>query len=50
MNKKIIYCTLDTETVGGASNPTGMYNLGCTIHDREGNIFATASLEANLAA
>ena len=44
MNKKIIYCTLDTETVGGASNPTGMYNLGCTIHDREGNIFATASL------
>ena len=38
MNKKIIYCTLDTETVGGASNPTGMYNLGCTIHDREGNI------------
>lgn len=42
--RKIIYCTLDTETVGGASNPTGMYNLGCTIHDREGNIFATCSL------
>ena len=41
---KIIYCTLDTETVGGASNPTGMYNLGCVIHDREGNIFATTSL------
>ena len=41
---KIIYCTLDTETVGGASAPTGMYNLGCTIHDRNGNIFATCSL------
>lgn len=44
MGKKIVYCTLDTETVGGASNPTGMYNLGCTIHDRNGNIFATCSL------
>ena len=43
MNKNI-YCTLDTETVGGASNPTGMYNLGCTIHDKQGNIFATCSL------
>ena len=41
---KTIYCTLDTETVGGASAPTGMYNLGCTIHDKDGNIFATASL------
>lgn len=41
---KTIYCTLDTETVGGASTPTGMYNLGCTIHDREGNIFATCSM------
>jgi hypothetical protein len=43
MNKNI-YCTLDTETVGGATNPTGMYNLGCTIHDKNGNIFATVSL------
>lgn len=41
---KILYCTLDTETVGGASNPTGMYNLGCVIHDCEGNIYATTSL------
>ena len=41
---KTIYCTLDTETVGGASAPTGMYNLGCTIHDKEGNIFATCSM------
>ena len=44
MNRKIMYCTLDTETVGGASTPTGMYNLGATIHDREGNIYATCSL------
>lgn len=44
MNRKIMYCTLDTETVGGASTPTGMYNVGATIHDREGNIFATCSL------
>lgn len=41
---KTIYCTLDTETVGGASNPTGTYNFGCTIHDRNGNIIATTSL------
>ena len=43
---KTIYCTLDTETVGGASAPTGTYNFGCTIHDREGNIIATTSLLA----
>lgn len=42
--KKTIYCTLDTETVGGASNPTGMYNLGCIIHDKQGNILATTSM------
>ena len=42
--KKTIYCTLDTETVGGISNPTGMYNLGCVIHDNQGNIFATTSM------
>lgn len=41
---KTIYCTLDSETVGGASAPTGMYNLGCTIHDRNGRIFATCSM------
>ena len=40
---KNIYCTLDTETVGGASHPTGMYNLGGIIHDRKGNILATFS-------
>jgi len=41
---KTIYCTLDSETVGGASAPTGMYNLGCTIHDKNGHIFATCSM------
>jgi hypothetical protein len=41
---KTIYCTLDSETVGGASTPTGMYNLGCTIHDKNGHIFATCSM------
>lgn len=44
MSKKNIYCTLDTETVGGASNPTGMYNLGAVIHDKDGNILATVSI------
>ena len=34
-----IYCTLDTETVGGATNPTGIYHLGGIIHDRNGNIY-----------
>lgn len=42
--KKTIYCTLDTETVGGVTAPTGTYNLGCVIHDRYGNILATTSL------
>ena len=36
---KKIYCTLDTETVGGATTPTGFYHLGGIIHDREGNIY-----------
>lgn len=44
--RKTLYCTLDTETVGGATNPTGTYNLACSIHDREGNIFATTNLLA----
>lgn len=41
--KKNIYCTIDTETIGGAAAPTGMYNIGCVIHDKDGNKFATAS-------
>lgn len=41
---KTIYCTLDTETVGGIDHPKGFYNIGCTIHDKQGNIFATTSI------
>lgn len=37
---KNIYCTLDTETVGGASKSKGIYHLGGIIHDRVGNILA----------
>lgn len=33
-----MYCTLDTETVGGASNPLGFYHLGGIIHNRQGEI------------
>ena len=36
---KNLYCTLDTETVGGATAPTGFYHLGGIIHDRQGNIY-----------
>lgn len=41
MRKKTMYCTLDTETLGGAARPEGVYNAGGTIHDREGNIYAS---------
>lgn len=41
---KTLYCTLDTETWGGASAPEGAYDFGITIHDRYGNIVATSSL------
>lgn len=37
---KNIYCTLDTETFGGASNPEGIYHLAGFIHDREGHVIA----------
>lgn len=37
---KNIYCTLDTETFGGAANPKGIYHLAGIIHDRVGNILA----------
>ncbi len=37
---KNIYCTLDTETFGGASKPKGIYHLGGLIHDRAGNVLA----------
>ena len=38
---KNIYCTLDTETFGGASNPKGIYHLAGIIHTRKGEILAT---------
>ena len=38
---KNIYCTLDTETFGGAAFPKGIYHLAGIIHDRQGNILAT---------
>ena len=44
MRFKTMYATLDTETVGGATTPTGAYNYGAVIHDREGNILATQSI------
>ncbi len=34
--KKTIYCTLDTETVGGFQKPH-IWNLGGIIHDKRGN-------------
>lgn len=33
-----MYCTLDTETVGGINHPLGFYHLGGVIHDREGSV------------
>lgn len=40
MNKKI-YCTLDTETIGGIQFPQCAYHVGGIIHDRQGNIIAS---------
>lgn len=42
--KENLYCTIDTETVGGAAHPTGAYNYGATIHNKKGEIFANVSL------
>lgn len=39
MSPTNIYCTLDTETVGGATNPKGFYHLAGIIHDRQGKIY-----------
>ena len=41
MSKKMMYCTLDNETLGGAANPKGIYHLAGRIHDRKGHIYAT---------
>lgn len=38
---KTLYCTLDTETLGGAARPQGIYDLGGVIHDREGNVYGS---------
>lgn len=38
---KTIYCTLDTETVGGAYGGNDIYNLSGIIHDRDGKYLAT---------
>ena len=42
--RKNIYLTLDNETVGGASKPTGTYHTAGIIHDRKGNIFGSFNL------
>lgn len=41
---KMIRATFDTETVGGACNPTGTYNYGVVFHDDNGEIIATQSI------
>lgn len=38
--KENIYCTLDTETWGGASRPKGVYNCAGQIHNRKGDVIA----------
>lgn len=38
---KNVYCTLDTETFGGAGNPKGIYHLAGFIHDRKGRVIAS---------
>lgn len=43
MGKKIMYCVLDTETLGGAAEPEGVYNLGAIILDRTGKRYATVN-------
>ena len=44
MRKPTLYCTLDTETLGGASKPEGIYNAGGIIHDKSGNIHAVFNI------
>lgn len=40
MRKRNIYCTLDTETVGGACGDNLIYHIAGLIHDRQGNVIA----------
>lgn len=42
--QKTIYCTLDTETLGGAGRPQGIYNIGATIHYRDGTPIASVNI------
>ena len=42
MTKKHYYLTLDTETCGSLGSPL-VYDLGFTIHDKEGNIYERRS-------
>lgn len=39
-----MYCTLDTETVGGCTAPAGFYHIGGFIHNRSGNVVASFNL------
>lgn len=39
-----MYCTLDTETVGGAATPKGFYHIGGLVHDRQGEVAAAFNL------
>ena len=41
IGKPLMYCTLDTETFGGAATPEGIYHLAGIIHNRKGEIKAT---------
>ena len=48
MNKKL-YCTLDTETLGGINNPKCAYHLSGIIHDNTGKIYGVFNyIVANL--
>lgn len=39
--KPNVYCTLDTETWGGACSPQGIYHLAGIIHNRKGDVKAS---------
>lgn len=36
--------TIDTETVGGCTNPEGAYHYGATVHSLDGDIVAVANI------
>lgn len=41
MRTKTNYVTFDTETLGGASRPEGVYDLGGIIHTKDGSVVAS---------